>query len=115
MRYTKLIFLSLAITCLISFTASAQDGKSEKETAGCSTVKSCCEKTSAVSEVKAEPWNSVCPVMGNKVDTEVATVEYDGKNYGFCCGGCDAKFSKDPERFSKNLNKDGSKFSKSRS
>ena len=55
-------------------------------------------------------WNKVCPVMGNKVDVDGPTVEYNGKLYGFCCPGCDAKFEKNPEKYSKNLSDDGTKF-----
>lgn len=55
-------------------------------------------------------WNKVCPVMGNKVDPEGPTVEYNGKLYAFCCPGCDAKFKKNPEKYSKNLSEDGTKF-----
>jgi YHS domain-containing protein len=55
-------------------------------------------------------WNKVCPVMGNKVDVDGPTVEYNGKLYGFCCSGCDAKFEKNPEKYSKNLSEDGTKF-----
>ena len=55
-------------------------------------------------------WNKVCPVMGNKVDPDGPTVEYNGKLYAFCCPGCDAKFEKNPEKYSKNLSDDGTKF-----
>ena len=55
-------------------------------------------------------WNKVCPVMGNKVDPDGPTVEYNGKLYGFCCPGCDAKFAKNPEKYAKNLSEDGTKF-----
>ncbi|MCU0414775.1 MAG: YHS domain-containing protein [Ignavibacteriaceae bacterium] len=55
-------------------------------------------------------WNKVCPVMGNKVDVDGPTIEYNGKLYGFCCPGCDAKFKKNPEKYSKNLSEDGTKF-----
>jgi YHS domain-containing protein len=57
-----------------------------------------------------KPWNKICPVRGEEVDPEVATVKYNSKAYGFCCSGCDSKFSKDPEKYSKNLNEDGTKF-----
>jgi YHS domain-containing protein len=36
-------------------------------------------------------------------------VEYNEKQYGFCCPGCDTKFVKDPEKYSKHLSKDGKK------
>lgn len=61
-------------------------------------------------QMSAQPWNKVCPVKGGEVDPEVETVEYNGKAYGFCCPGCDSKFKKDPEKYSKNLNEDGTKF-----
>lgn len=73
-------------------------------------TESCCSKSgssaaTSTSELKA--WNAVCPVLGNKVNTEVKTVEYNGKAYGFCCAGCDAKFNADPEKYSKRLSDDG--------
>ncbi|MBA4317660.1 MAG: efflux RND transporter periplasmic adaptor subunit [Flavobacterium sp.] len=55
-------------------------------------------------------WNTVCPVMGNPVDPKSPTVEYNGKLIGFCCGGCDDKFKAEPEKYLKNLNKEGNKF-----
>lgn len=64
----------------------------------------------AVETIELKIWNKVCPVMGNKVDVDGPTVEYNGKLYGFCCPGCDAKFEKNPEKYSKNLSEDGTKF-----
>lgn len=55
-------------------------------------------------------WNTVCPVMGKKVNPKVKLEVYNGKAYGFCCAGCDAKFAKDPEKYIKNLNEDGTRF-----
>ena len=42
-----------------------------------------------------------CPVSGEEfVVTESSPkAEYNGKTYYFCCGGCDAKFKADPEKF----------------
>lgn len=61
-------------------------------------------------DVNAEAWNKVCPVMGNKINPKVGTVTYEGKAYGFCCAGCDAKFAKNPAKYSKNLNENGTRF-----
>jgi YHS domain-containing protein len=61
-------------------------------------------------QVPGKAWNKVCPVRGGEIDPDVATVEYNGKVYGFCCGGCDSKFKKDPEKYLKNLSKDGKRF-----
>jgi len=68
------------------------------------------DSITAVEPTELKIWNKVCPVMGNKVDVDGPTVEYDGKLYGFCCPGCDAKFEKNPEKYSKNLSEDGTKF-----
>ena len=59
---------------------------------------------------KLEAWNAVCPVKGNKIDPEANKVEYNGKVYGFCCNGCDSKFIKEAEKYSKNLSEDGKTF-----
>jgi YHS domain-containing protein len=61
-------------------------------------------------KIVVKPWNELCPVRGGEVDPEVGTVEYNNKAYGFCCGGCDKKFSKGPETYSMNLSEDGTKF-----
>jgi len=63
-----------------------------------------------IKSIELKIWNKVCPVMGNKIDPDGPTVEYNGKLYGFCCPGCDAKFEKNPEKYSKNLSEDGKKF-----
>ena len=49
-------------------------------------------------------------MKGNEVDPEVGTVEFNDKEYGFCCPGCDSKFEKEPEKYFKNLSKDGKEF-----
>lgn len=68
------------------------------------------DSSSIQNSAELQIWNKVCPVMGNKVDVDGPTVEYNGKLYGFCCPGCDAKFEKNPEKYSKNLNEDGTRF-----
>jgi YHS domain-containing protein len=42
--------------------------------------------------------NTMCPVMGNPVDTAVTT-EWQGKTYAFCCPSCIKRFTKNPERW----------------
>ncbi|HSD64125.1 MAG TPA: YHS domain-containing protein [Ignavibacteriaceae bacterium] len=59
---------------------------------------------------KLAAWNELCPVRGEKIDTEASKVSYNNKVYGFCCNGCDSKFMKDPEKYSKNLSEDGKAF-----
>ena len=46
----------------------------------------------------ASAEQTVCPVMGNKIDKNVF-VEYKGKKVYFCCADCKAKFLADPEKY----------------
>jgi YHS domain-containing protein len=41
---------------------------------------------------------TICPVMGNKIDKNIFT-EYRGKKVYFCCADCKEKFEKDPEKY----------------
>jgi YHS domain-containing protein len=68
------------------------------------------DSSTAVESTELKIWNKVCPVMGNKVDPDGPTIEYNGKLYAFCCPGCDAKFEKNPDKYSKNLSEDGTKY-----
>jgi YHS domain-containing protein len=81
--------------------------------------KSCCASKESRSSMQmnesketatVQIWNKVCPVKGEEIDADSPTVEYNGKVIGFCCPGCDSKFQKDPEKYMKNLNEDGTKF-----
>ncbi|RPI66072.1 MAG: YHS domain-containing protein [Ignavibacteriales bacterium] len=112
------MLLSLVLTISLTVINNAQDKKPvEKKTSATERTKEktgCCgvEETAAV---KSVPWNVVCPVLGNKVNLKVKTVEYDGKTYGFCCPGCDNEFQENPEKYLRNLSSDGKKFIKSKS
>lgn len=48
------------------------------------------------------PVNTICPVMGGKIDPKY-TVTHEGKVVAFCCPGCIPEFKKDPAKFMKNL------------
>ncbi|MHC4778455.1 MAG: hypothetical protein ACYTFG_07775 [Planctomycetota bacterium] len=52
-------------------------------------------------DVKLRPQES-CPIMGGGIDKNVF-VEHGGKRIYFCCGGCEAEFKKDPEKYFKVL------------
>jgi len=96
--------------------AKATEGSCCGEEESCGADKATCseenhhQKAEAKTSSVSKPWNTVCPVQGEKVDPKVKTVKYEGKEYGFCCNGCDAKFQKDPAKYAKNLSKDGKKF-----
>ena len=42
-----------------------------------------------------------CPVSGEEftVTESSPKADYNGKTYYFCCGGCDAKFKADPQKY----------------
>lgn len=44
---------------------------------------------------------SRCPVSGEEfvVAADSPKVDYEGKTYYFCCGGCAKKFEADPKKF----------------
>lgn len=115
----KQLLVTLSIVSFISLATFAQE-KSEKEKKDMKECShSCCGTKESKSEANLETnvetqvvqiWNKVCPVKGEEIDADAPTYEYNGKVIGFCCPGCDTKFQKDPEKYMKNLNEDGSKF-----
>jgi hypothetical protein len=106
----KMLFL-----LLIAFSVSvfAQEKSSCSDSSKC---KSTCDskmtdkKETSKDQAVVKAWNKVCPVMGEEVDADAPTVVYKDKVIGFCCAGCEKKFAKDPERYMKKLNEDGSKL-----
>ncbi len=70
-----------------SYFMSGKEGKADGE---------CKMKGQATSADKAGVVNATCPMMGSKIDpakvTEPLTRSFDGKQVGFCCGGCPAKW-----------------------
>ncbi len=108
----KHLFLVLFVFLTVTGLTLAQEKPDTTKSKECAEEKSgCCDSTvEKTAEVPTTPWNTVCPVMGNKVNPKVKLEVYNGKAYGFCCTGCDAKFAKDPEKYSKNLNETGTRF-----
>ncbi len=99
----KTLFIC-AIIFSISLTGFAQEKQDDKK------KDSVTKSEQQIQPVDKTPWNKVCPVKGNQVESDSPTVEYNGKVYGFCCPGCDSKFAKNPEKYAKNLSEDGKKF-----
>jgi YHS domain-containing protein len=60
------------------------------------------EEPAAPAETKevasAAVEQTMCPVMGGKIDKNVF-VEYKGKKVYFCCNDCKGKFEADPEKY----------------
>ena len=116
--FKQLLIILALVSFFSAFTLAQEKPETEmKEKQECS--KSCCGKSESQSSMQMNEstetatviiWNKVCPVKGEEVDVDAPTVEYNGKLIGFCCPGCDSKFQKDPEKYMKNLNEDGTKF-----
>ncbi len=49
---------------------------------------------------------TLCPVKGGKIDTEVYT-DYQGQRVYFCCPGCVGTFKKTPDKYLKKLADEG--------
>jgi YHS domain-containing protein len=49
---------------------------------------------------------TLCPVMGGKIDKKVYA-DYQGKRVYFCCSSCREDFKKDPEKYIKKLEDQG--------
>ncbi|MBK8726128.1 MAG: hypothetical protein IPL96_08720 [Holophagaceae bacterium] len=60
--------------------------------------------TAAPADTPEPPTNTLCPVMGLKVDAKGPIAVVDGRAYRMCCGGCDKKLKADPAKY---LAKDG--------
>ena len=71
-------------------------------------IDSALQLRAAPSMMSAEMWGepdaadgaeqTICPVMGGKIDKTVFT-EYEGRKVYFCCPGCIAEFHKDPQKY----------------
>jgi YHS domain-containing protein len=52
----------------------------------------------------------ICPTCGCSLvrlgikKEEAVTFGYSGKDYNFCCNGCEKKFAEDPERYLSGIN-----------
>jgi len=65
----------------------------------------------ATTVLAADPGTSgkaqtICPVMGGKIDKKVYT-DYQGKRVYFCCSQCQKDFQKDPDGYLKKLEEEG--------
>jgi YHS domain-containing protein len=125
-KFRKAVLYTAALSFLITMGVFAQDKKDDsccKSSEKMGKIEKSCIKSDNIQDsthsmqsqvtkvdTKLAAWNTVCPVRGEEIDPEANKVEYNGKVYGFCCNGCDSKFTKDPEKYSRNLSEDGKIF-----
>ena len=90
MKRTTVLLASVTALALAGVLAGAQDTVPPGK-AGTTTT------TSAPSSKPAGIVNSICPILGGKVDPNAPaelTRMYKGHKVGFCCGGCPAEWDK---------------------
>ena len=75
---------SAVAVCLAAALLSSAGCKSSEEVAASS--------NDAAMAVKAD--NATCPFSGRAVNANMSPIAYKGKNVGFCCPNCAAKFTK---------------------
>lgn len=62
---------------------------------------------------KGKPvMQTICPVMGDKIDKRYYT-DYKGNRIYFCCKSCPEDFKKNPEKYMKKLKDSGVTLEKS--
>ncbi len=118
-KCSNIVTIAALVLFLFSVALTAQTKKKSNDAkktecskTECSSASECSGKSEMKEASNSKIWNKVCPIMGEKVDAAVATVQYEGKTIGFCCKKCVTKFQKDPAKYMKNLSEDGSKFIK---
>lgn len=93
MKLTKILTLTVAMILIASLVAIAGEDKQE-----------------AKKDVPVELKNqTVCPVMGGKIDSTVYT-DIQGQRVYHCCPMCSGKLKKDPDTYFKKATADGILF-----
>ena len=87
-----IVLLTVCVICLTAFTGCK---KSEPEKAGMPDMDAAVAK---VGEAASAMEQTMCPVMGGKIDKDIF-VEYKGQKVYFCCKACVAKFQEAPEQY----------------
>lgn len=102
MGRTALASLSAAVVLWASGCGSegsaadaAADASGDVETAAAGTSESTADPS-----VELVASNESCPKTGRPVSAAIETVAFEGKQIGFCCGGCKSSFERmsDAER-----------------
>jgi YHS domain-containing protein len=108
---TKLLITGLLI---LSFVLAAcnesENNTSEQAEAPAEQMATLDSDADSAATSEGVAWNMYCPVSGGPVDPDVRTVSYDGKEWGFCCDGCDSKFEAEPAKFAANVSADGTEY-----
>lgn len=93
-RVRKSASIGLAGILLITLAVLPGCKKQEEQQASAPVETQAKETASAAEEVV----QTVCPVMGGKINKDIFT-EYEGKKVYFCCEPCLEKFKESPEQY----------------
>ncbi len=127
MKKTGIFMFALALGLTFSINSFAQEKETSKQDVKKEQVEKKAEKKVDIKElqksddsVKGEvevvedgtPFNTVCPVSGEDIESDHVNVSYNGKTYALCCKKCLKKFKVDPEKYIGRLSEDGKSLNK---
>jgi len=92
-KLTKSLLTSMAIVLILAGSAFSADSDSKQPK----------EKTRELKE------QTICPVMGNKINKELFT-DIQGQRVYFCCAGCIEPMKSDPDKYFKKAAENGVRF-----
>ena len=96
---SKKLFLTIGASALLALTTS------DLFAGGCSNCGKCKKKTTEEAN-KQEKQQTICPVMGGKIDKNQYT-DVKGKRIYVCCKGCINTINADPDKYIKKLEDSG--------
>ena len=76
--------------------------------AGCGRDESAARQTHSVSHAPAAAEQTICPVMGGAVNTNMFA-DHDGRRVYFCCPSCIGEFKKAPEKYIRKMDEASAK------
>jgi len=93
----KSILTALSLAAFIVAATPSVQAKPAAEPAAATTA------PKVFSSAQKEGTKATCPITGEEFTIAKNTVhaEYNGKHVYFCCAGCQKKFDKDPEKYTK--------------
>jgi YHS domain-containing protein len=93
----KSILTALSLAAFIFAAAPSAQAKPAADPAAAKTA------PKVFSSAQKEGTKATCPITGEEFTIAKDTVhaEYKGKHVYFCCAGCQKKFDKDPDKYTK--------------
>lgn len=127
MKKSGIFIFALLIGLTFSINSFAQEKETSKQDVKKEQVEKKVEKSVEIKDIQntqnsvkgevkvvedATPFNTVCPVSGEDIESDHVNVSYNGKTYALCCKKCLKKFKVDPEKYIGRLSEDGKSLNK---